>query len=60
MMAGELARIAYEAYGETTGHRNFRGEPMPDWTDLGDTIQQAWTNAAAAVARAASGGEATS
>lgn len=49
-MTGEqLARIAYEAYGETTGHKNYAGLPMPAWEDLGDTIQTAWVNAAAAV-----------
>jgi hypothetical protein len=47
------ARTAYAAYGDTTGHRNFRGEPMPEWTDLGDTIQRAWIAAAAAVRRRA-------
>lgn len=45
-----LARIAYDAYGRTTDHKNFRGEPMPEWENLGDRIQQAWVNAAAAVA----------
>lgn len=40
-----VARAAYAAYGETTGHKNFRGDPMPDWADLGDTIQRAWRNA---------------
>lgn len=43
------ARAAYVAYGETTGGRNFRGEPMPAWDGLGDTIQRAWIAAAAAV-----------
>lgn len=45
------ARAAYAAYGETTGHKNFRGEPMPGWDGLGDTIQRAWVNAAATVRR---------
>lgn len=44
-----LGRIAYAAYGETTGHKNYAGLPMPDWEDLGDRIQQAWINAAAGV-----------
>lgn len=38
----ELARRAYAAYGRTTGGRNFRGEPMPAWEDLGVPIQAAW------------------
>lgn len=44
-----LAKGAYHAYGETTGFKNFRGEPMPEWDDLGDTIQRAWIAAASAV-----------
>lgn len=43
------AQAAYAAYGQTTGGLNFRGEPMPTWDGLGDTIQQAWIAAAAAV-----------
>lgn len=45
----ELAQIAYRAYGETTDHKNFRGEPMPAWDNLGDRIQTAWINATVAV-----------
>lgn len=48
----DLAAIAYRAYGETTGFKNFRGDPMPEWAALGDTIQRAWTAAANAVHRA--------
>lgn len=44
-----LARDAYEAYGQATGGRNHRGEPMPAWEDLGDTIRGAWVAAATAV-----------
>ncbi|MFG1846786.1 hypothetical protein [Micromonospora carbonacea] len=45
----ELAQVAYQAYGEAVGFKNYRGDPMPVWDDLGDTIQQAWTGAAEAV-----------
>lgn len=45
-----LARTAYRAYGETTDFKNFRGEPMPAWDDLGERIQSAWINATSAVA----------
>lgn len=49
----DLAKTAYAAYGETTGGKNYRGEPMPAWDELGDTIQRAWTAAARAVFKAA-------
>jgi len=38
----QLAREAYDAYGEVTDHKNYRGERMPAFDDLGDTIQEAW------------------
>jgi hypothetical protein len=41
-----LGEVAYAAYGRTTNHLNYQGLPMPAWTDLGDTIRQAWENAA--------------
>ncbi len=44
-----LAREAYDAYGEVTDHKNYRGEPMPLWKDLGEKIQDAWRAAAARV-----------
>jgi hypothetical protein len=46
----DLAKIAYRAYGETTDFKNFRGEPMPEWENLGDRIQSAWIAASTAVA----------
>ncbi|MFJ6841333.1 hypothetical protein ACIQRE_01540 [Streptomyces griseoluteus] len=51
----DLAQIAYRAYGGATGGQNHRGEPMPAWADLGETIQTAWEVAAEAVARTALG-----
>lgn len=47
-----MAKVAYRAYGETTDFKNFRGEPMPEWGDLPDRIQQAWIAAAVAVKEA--------
>lgn len=47
------AQHAYAAYEATTGGLNYRGEPMPAWEQLGDTIQAAWTAAAAAILAAA-------
>lgn len=45
-----MAKLAYAAYGRTTDFKNFQGSPMPNWGDLGDTIQAAWVSAANAVA----------
>lgn len=45
----ELAKLAYDAYGEATDHKNYQGLPMPTWDDLGDAIQGAWIAAAQAV-----------
>lgn len=36
------ARAAYHAYGAVTSWRNFRGEPMPPWQALPDSIKGAW------------------
>lgn len=44
-----LAKLAYAAYGAVTGNKNFRGDPMPEWDDLGEAIRSAWTAAAGAV-----------
>lgn len=53
MSPDELGRIAYAAYGGTTDHKNYRGEPMPPWEELPSIIQRAWMAAANAVAMAA-------
>ncbi|GAA0528709.1 hypothetical protein GCM10010172_06640 [Paractinoplanes ferrugineus] len=45
----DLAKIAYRAYGESTDFKNFRGEPMPAWDELGPRIQNAWVAAASAI-----------
>lgn len=44
-----LGEIAYAAYGQSTGNRNFLGDPMPDWSELPDPIQTAWQAAAQAI-----------
>lgn len=51
----ELARKAYAAYGATTGHKNFQGNPMPTWQQLPGGIRLAWRNATAAVYNAVQG-----
>jgi hypothetical protein len=48
-----LARKLYRAYGQATGFKNVRDEPMPSWELLGPTVQQAWRAAAEAVALSA-------
>jgi len=40
-----LARAAYHAYGQVTDFKNFRGDPMPRFEDLGQKIQAAWVAA---------------
>lgn len=45
----ELAKVAYAAYGEATGGKNYQGLPMPEWDDLGDAIQYAWVESVRAV-----------
>lgn len=42
----DLAQGAYAAYGQSTGGRNFRGDPMPEWDDLPEAIRTAWQAAA--------------
>jgi hypothetical protein len=41
----ELACYAYAAYGNVTGGKNFRGDPMPAFDDLTDQIKEAWAAA---------------
>ena len=40
-----VAREAYAAYGKQTGFKNFRGDKMPEFADLGAVIQLAWVEA---------------
>lgn len=44
-----LARKAYAAYGKVTGNKNHQGNPMPEFDNLGEMIQDAWRAAVAAV-----------
>jgi hypothetical protein len=41
----ERAKAAYAAYGEVVGWKNFRGDPMPQFAELPEIIQQAWDGA---------------
>jgi hypothetical protein len=38
--------IAYEAYGVAVDHKNYQGNPMPNWFALPARISQAWQAAA--------------
>lgn len=38
----DIAASAYRAYAASTGNKNYRGEPMPDFADLPDAIKTAW------------------
>ena len=44
-----LAQTAYEAYGASTGGKNYQGLPMPSWDDVGEPIRAAWAAAVTAV-----------
>jgi len=46
--AQQKAQRAYEAYAQVTGGKTFDGRDMPQYADLGDTIQAAWVAAATA------------
>jgi len=38
----EIAASAYRAYAASTGNKNYRDEPMPDFESLPRKIQIAW------------------
>lgn len=42
-------REAYDAYGESVGWKNVRGEAMPTWDELPQKIRLAWMSAAQVV-----------
>lgn len=44
----QLAEEAYARYGSVTEFKNFRGDPMPAFADLGPKIQAAWEAAVSA------------
>lgn len=47
MLNSELAKEAYNAYGETTGFKNYMGGDMPAWDYLPVEIKGAWKAATA-------------
>lgn len=48
----DFAKIAYEAYAEHQGWRNFQGKPIPPWHEVLQGIKNAWAVAVAAVMEA--------
>lgn len=38
----EIAASAYRAYSNSTGNKNFQGNPMPAWENLPQAIRTAW------------------
>lgn len=51
-MSKTLGQINYEGYNEVTEYKNFRGEPVPQYTDLPDKIINAWEMGAKRVTEA--------
>jgi Mg-chelatase subunit ChlI len=47
-----FAISAYKAYSASTGNKNFRGEPMPEWEALPQPIRTAWEAASRQVIEA--------
>jgi hypothetical protein len=41
-LSAQLAEGAYSAYARSTGNKKFRGEEMPEWKDLPESIRTAW------------------
>lgn len=47
----DLAAYFYRVYCDSSGGKNFRGDPCPAWADLPEAIQQHWTAVALAARR---------
>lgn len=47
----ELGKIAYLAYGDSVGWKNYQGLPMPQWDQLSVAIQGGWIAAAVKIAK---------
>lgn len=47
----QLAALAYAAYGESVGGKNFLGEPMPTFDALPEKVKAGWEAASVAVAK---------
>jgi hypothetical protein len=51
MSAEERAAHFYAVYCESSGGKNFRGDPCPAWAELPEAIRWHWTAVAKAAAR---------
>ncbi len=47
----DLAAHLYRVYCDSSGGKNFRGDPCPAWADLPEAIRQHWTAVALAARR---------
>lgn len=45
----DYARIAYEAYAQHQGWKNYQGNPIPQWDAVRQDIKDAWDTAVQAV-----------
>ena len=50
-MVVELAKAAFEAYGDHAGWSTFDGRKMPGWDDISETVQDHWIAAVERVLR---------
>lgn len=50
-VAAVLAKDLYLSYCESSGWKNFRGEPCPPWEELPDAVRTHWTAVASFVLR---------
>lgn len=47
-----LGQIAFEAYGDFREWKDYRGNPMPQWSEVMQGIREAWQVAASAAVEA--------
>lgn len=50
-----LARVGYDAYGQSAEWKNYAGLAMPTWDEQSDTIRGHWRAAAEAIADTTAG-----
>ena len=50
-MAIDIGLIAFEAYKKKVGGKTYDGKDMPNWSDVGQSVQDGWRHAAVAVSQ---------